>query len=64
MVSLISKLVLVLVSQKTVTNVNTCIAAVEGLIKQDALFTVKTIAHSVGLSSGSANKILIQQLKL
>ena len=42
---------------KTVaTNANA--AAVAGLIKQDARFTVKNIAHSVGISSGPAHKIL------
>ena len=40
------------------------IAAVVGLIKRDARLTVKTITHSVGISSGSAHKILTQQLKL
>ena len=45
---------------KTVlTNAN--IAAVAGLIKRDASFTVKTIAKCVGISSGSVHKILTQQ---
>ena len=40
------------------------IAAVAGLIKEDAKLTVKNIAHSVGISLVSAHKILTQQLKL
>ena len=39
-------------------------AAVAGLIKQEARHTVKNIAHIVGISSRSADKILTQQLKL
>ena len=34
------------------------------LIKQDAGLTVKDIANSVGISSGSVHKILTQQSKL
>ena len=45
-----------------VTNAN--IAAVAGLIKRDTRLTVKNITHMVGISSGSAYKILTQQLKL
>ena len=44
-----------------ITNAN--IAAVAGLIKQDSRLPVKNIAHSVGISSGTAHKILTQQLK-
>ena len=43
---------------------NAIIAALSGLIKQDTRLTVKYTAHSVGLSSGSAHKILTKQLKL
>ena len=43
---------------------NANIAAVVGLIKRLARRTVKNIAYSVGISSGSAQKILTQQLKL
>ena len=39
-------------------------AAVAGLIKRDARLTVKNIAYSVGILSGSAHKILTHQLKL
>ena len=35
-----------------------------GLIKRDARRTVKTIAHSVEISSGSVQKIYTEQLKL
>ena len=49
--------------RKTVVT-NDKIAAVLGLIKRDARLTVKNIAHSVGISLGSAHKILTQQLKL
>ena len=42
-----------------IINANT--AALSGLIKRDANFTVKNIVHSVGISSGSAHKILTQQ---
>ena len=35
-----------------------------GLIKQDAILTVKNIVNSVGILLGSAHKILTQQLKL
>ena len=45
-----------------VTNANS--VAVTGLIKRNARLTVKNIAHSVGISLGSAHKILTQQLKL
>ena len=48
--------------KNVVTNAN--IAAVTGLIKGDARLTVKNIAHSVCISSGSAHKMLTQQLKL
>ena len=41
-----------------VTNVS--IAAVVGRIKRDARLTVRNIAHSVGISSGSAHQILTQ----
>ena len=46
-------------TKPVVTNGN--IAAMAGLIKR---LTVKNIAHSVDISSGSACKILTQQLKL
>ena len=42
---------------KTVVT-KTNIAAVAGLIKLDVKLTVKYIAHSVGISSGSAHDIL------
>ena len=45
-----------------VTNAN--IAAAAGLIKRDITLTVKYIAYSVGISPGSANKILTHQLKI
>ena len=45
-----------------VTNANN--AAVAGLIKRYARLAVKHIAHSIGISSGSAHRILTQQLKL
>ena len=48
---------------KTVVT-NDKIAAVLGLIKRDARFTVKNIARRVGISPGSAHNILTQQLKL
>ena len=41
--------------------INVNIAAVSGLTKRDARLTLKTIAHSVGISSGSAHNILTQQ---
>ena len=44
-----------------ITNAN--IAAVAGLIKHVARITVNNIAHSVGISSGTAHKDLTQQLK-
>ena len=40
------------------------VAAVETLINQDARLTVKEIAHSLGISSGSVHKILTKELKL
>ena len=49
-------------SETVVTNAK--IAAVTGLIKRDARCTVKTIAHSVEISSGSVQKIYTEQLKL
>ena len=36
------------------------VAAVADLIKYDARLSVKEIAHSVGISSGSVHKILTQ----
>ena len=39
-------------------------AVVVGLIKPEARLTVKNNAHRVGISSGSADKILPPQLKL
>ena len=48
---------------KTVV-INANIDAVAGLIKRDFRLSVKYIAHSVGISSGSAHDILTQQLKL
>ena len=41
-----------------VTNVN--IATVAGQTKRDARLTLENIAHSVGILSGSAHKILTQ----
>ena len=46
---------------KTVVTNYANIAAVAGLIKRDASFTVKNIAHSVCISSGLAHKNLTQQ---
>ena len=34
------------------------------MVKQDARFTVKEIADSVGVSAGTVHKILTQELKL
>ena len=48
---------------KTVV-INANIAPVAGLIKRDFRLSVKYIAHSVGIASGSAHDILTQQLKL
>ena len=45
-----------------VTNATRNIIVVTGLIKRDARLTVRNIAHSVGISSGSALKILTKQL--
>ena len=58
MVPLTSRMVPKLVA----TNAN--VASVTGLYKRDARLTVKNIAHSVGLSSGSTHKIWTHQLKL
>ena len=44
------------------TNVTRNIIVVTGLIERDARLTVRSIAHSVGISSGSAHKILTKQL--
>ena len=57
------KMVHVLVSPKLLLPMFN-IAAVAGLIKRDARFTVNTIAHSAGISSGSVHIILTQQLNL
>ena len=61
---LTSKMVPVLTSPKQFLQILYNIAAVVGLIKRDARLTVKNMAHSVGISSGSAHQILTQQLKL
>ena len=47
-----------------VTKLNANIAAATGLIKRDTKLTVKNIAHNIGIPSGSAHKILTQQLKV
>ena len=39
------------------------IAAVTGLIKRDVRLTVKNIANSVGILSGSAHKIFASAIK-
>ena len=43
--------------------INANITAVVGLFKQDDRLILKNIAHSVGILSGSAQKILTRQLK-
>ena len=48
--------------RKAATKAN--VAAVADMVKQDARFTVKEIAHSVGVSSGTVHKILTQELEL
>ena len=50
--------------QPKTVETNSNIAAVAGLIKRDVKLTLKNIAHSVGILSRSAHKILTQQLKL
>ena len=48
--------------RKAVTKAD--VAAVADMVKQDARFTVKEIADSAGVSSGTVHKILTQELKL
>ena len=47
--------------RKAATKAN--VAAVADMVKQDARFTVKEIADSAGVSSGTVHKILTRELK-
>ena len=49
--------------QPKIVATNSNIVAVAGLIKRETKLTVKNIANSVGILSGSVHKILTQQLK-
>ena len=50
-------------SQPRKTATKAIVAAMADMVKQAARFTVKEIADSVGVSSGTVHKILIQELK-
>ena len=43
---------------------NAYIAAATGIIKQNTRLTVKIIAHGVGISQGSADKILTHEFEI